>query len=164
MEGFILREATESDYARIVELSVDAISKTCHSLYSKKEIDIWIKAQTFQKFARYGNQGDFLVLEDDQSKIIAAACISTVTRYNFSSNVDHEIYTLYVSSEYTRKGVGQYLYNEIENRLVLKKATGIGVVSSSYAVPFYKKLGFTHTGTTRSLITNITCSIMERVL
>ncbi len=164
MEQFLLREATESDYTNILELSVDVFSKTCRFLYSENEIGIWIKAQTFQRFVDYGNQGDYFVLEDGQSKVIAAACISTATRYNFSSSVDHEIYTLFVSSDYILKGIGHYLYNEIEKRLVLKKAKGIGVLSSLYAHPFYKKLGFTQNGTTRSLITNVKCPIMEKVL
>lgn len=164
MDGLLLREATESDYEDIVKLSVEAISEVCHSLYPKKETDVWIKAQTRQKYAAYGNHGEFLVLEDSERKIIAVSYAATTTRAEFSGNVDYEIYTLYVSPKFIRKGIGKYLYNEIERRLVIKQAKGIGILSSLYAVPFYKKLGFIQTGTTRSLLTNIKCPIMEKIL
>lgn len=55
---------------------------------------------------------------------------------------DIQIESLYVSAHHQKCGIGQKLLQTIEAKAIEQKFTRIGILSSTFAVSFYEKIGY----------------------
>lgn len=105
-----------------------------------------------------------VVVEDSNKNIVAFGYIIGKTLnfdVEFTKGIDCKLDKLYVSPDVSRQGVGKLLYRELERRALEEGASGIGLLSSLYAVPFYEAHGFT---VTRDAIFGVLeAKVMEKI-
>ena len=98
-----------------------------------------------QRYASFIMQKDsefVVVLDKNDSCIVAFGHMGKKSSKEFSAEVDYEVYGFYVSPSVGRRGVGRMLYQELEKRAVEQGGHGMGVKSTLNAVPFYVACGF----------------------
>jgi len=163
--NFTLRDAVEEDCEAILKVHLDSIKNLCSPYYSQAEIKVWLGTPTTEYYARTMKTDEFVVVVDnaDENRIVAFGQIGEKKRLEFSEHVDYQLDKLYVHSSKAFKGVGTFIYKELERRAVINRgARGIGVLTSLNAIPFYEKLGFSTVGTCTGMLSNLQCPIMEK--
>jgi N-acetylglutamate synthase-like GNAT family acetyltransferase len=137
-----LRDAEETDVEGILSVHVSSTKKILSRSYNRDEIK-----HLLRNLPDYASviENDYCVVAECSATgdIIAFGCVAkTYSDGDFSSKCDFELQKLYVHPSASRRGIGTEIYQELEKRIVNQGASGIGVVSSLYAQPFYESCGF----------------------
>lgn len=165
MQQFSFRDAAESDVEGIMKVHLDSIKKICSSHYSQEKIDRWVGAQSLERYSSFVTSGDdFVLVVDSEEEVVAFGHMGKRKLKEFSELIDYEVFGFYVSPRVVRRGVGRMLYKELEQRAKTKGAQGIGIHSSSNAIPFYESCGFTKMGTAEVKTLQVQCTVMEKLI
>ena len=142
-----MRDAVEADAEGIMRVHLDCIHKVCGPHYTPKQVESWAKRQSLQRYISFLQQrNEFVVVlpnSDCHGNVMAFGHMGKEIKGKFSAWVDFELYGFYVSPDNLRQGIGKVLYSELERRAAIEQGgSGIGVVSTLNAVPFYEACGF----------------------
>lgn len=112
-------------------ICLDAIDKTAQRYYSEEQINAW-KARILAK--------NWKSLIDEQEVVIA---VDNETTIGFISLQNHHIVDfLYVLPQYSRQGVAQQLYNQLESMAQTAGTSKLTVMASKAARMFFEKNQF----------------------
>jgi predicted GNAT family N-acyltransferase len=131
-----IREAKETDFDKIRKIILSAI---CECVTDSKEQQEFLYADVCNSLDWWIENKDrslFLVCEDSDS-VLGVALVKEY--WNFAA--------LFVDPQQHRSGVGRDLCANVINSCKHRSPKGcLRLNSSNHAVPFYKKMGFTQTG------------------
>ncbi len=128
----ILRDASVSDLVPITELIIECSKHYILPYFNEEGRHTYLESHSLDKMSERLKQFQYQVLEDDH------AIIGVVGMRRPS-----HLYHLHVSKEFQGKGLGRRLWEAAKTRaLKMDRLDEITVNSSSYAVPFYERLGF----------------------
>lgn len=129
--SFSISVGTQYHAELIREICLEAIDKIAQRYYSEKQINAW-KARILAK--------DWKLLIEEQHVLIA---FDNETAMGFISLQNHHIVDfLYVSPQYSRQGVAQQLYNQLEAIAQAARTKKLTVMASKAARPFFEKNQF----------------------
>jgi N-acetylglutamate synthase-like GNAT family acetyltransferase len=141
-----LRDAEETDVEGMLSVHVSSTQKMLPCSYNREEMKSILSPQHLPDYAAIIENGYCVVAECNRTgDIIAFGCIARTSNSDFSSKCDFELLKLYVHPSASRRGIGTEIYQKLEKRIVNQGASGIGVVSTLYAEPFYISCGFSVT-------------------
>ncbi len=100
-----MRDAQEKDMEGILHVHADCLRRVCSRCYSEELMQKCIDAQGPQEyFSWLKAAAHFLVVTNEDDDIFALAYIGQCSHDTFSSDMDYEIYKLYVSPDVARRG------------------------------------------------------------
>ena len=169
MQTWSLRDAKESDIEGMKLIHATSFREILCCCYTQDEIEHMLSMHTWQVYSSLINDGGHCIVAEDNSthSILAFGCIGKCSNDNFTTSCDFELGKFYVDPSMLRRGLGTELFLDLEKRIVSEGGHGIGVVSSSYAVPFYQAQGFVVTvedGVTYYGKRPFACKLMEKLL
>jgi putative acetyltransferase len=150
-----IRRATDADrvaIARVHEASIRGLGRT-H--YSPEQVESWAAHIVPENYAFGIAEHQMFVAVDDDEVI------------GFGHYHDQEIHAVYVHPEYSWRGIGRMLMNEMERIARAAAVPRLHLNASLNAVPFYLSCGFVKVGEgsyrSRGGV-EMTCAYMEKVL
>lgn len=136
-----MRDVQERDLDGIIQVHVSCIQQLCSLYYSEDVVQKWVNAQ--HEYSSWINDAThFLVVVDRDDNVVAFAYTGKPSTELSSSEMDFELYKLYVSPAMGRRGIGKRLIKEIEKRISNDGGNGIVLRSSMNALPFYEACGY----------------------
>ena len=81
-------------------------------------------------------------IESDTFDAIIAEMDGETAGYAVLNIADERIDAVFVHPEYTRQGIATSLVRQLENRARMRNISGLTIVSSLNAVPFYESVGY----------------------
>lgn len=133
----IIKESEIAETCNMIERSCKNSSLT--EFYPQDYLDSLIINQNFDFIKRRMTWTHFYVMKAD-NKIIACGAIGPY----WDSLTESCLFTVFVEPDYQRKGYGRKIVERLEKDEFGLRAKTIYVHSAISAIPFYKKLGYTH--------------------
>jgi N-acetylglutamate synthase-like GNAT family acetyltransferase len=127
----VIRKFRAADVIKASNAVKAAQRITLKDYYPKKVIEAYCEKNNPKNFLERAKNRQFYVAEVGK-KIVGVIALAS-----------NELKTFYVHPKYQGKGVGRLLYERIKREAVKKGYRGVIVLSSVYAEPIYKSLGFT---------------------
>lgn len=125
-----IRSAKKGDILSIRHVIKESILSTHKDLYPQEDIDETLNNYTREKLAKYIEQYDYFVAEED-SKIVGCVLAK-----------EDKMRSLYVLPNYMGKGIGRQLVGIAEQCIKESGYKRIWLWSSLIAHNFYKRMGY----------------------
>ncbi len=140
-----IRKFQKRDTIQVAQLVFNTFKKYNSKDYFKKEgIKKYLNFHDIKK-----NTVDSLYENYRRSTIIYVAIIDEKVVGVIRGNSER-IINLFVDKNYHKKGIGKQLVDKFESVCKNNKVKVIKIKASSYAIPFYKKMGYKQTTGVRS--------------
>lgn len=128
-----IRDAIDSDLKAITDLIIACSKKYILPEFSEEGVQAYLSSHSIEKMQDRLQSFRYQVLEDESNEIVGVV----------GMQLPSHLYHLHVSPKLHGQGYGRKLWKSIEQEALAKSKPLIFTVNSStYAVPFYKKLGF----------------------
>lgn len=134
----IIRRATEADAAAIVQLHFDAVHITASARYEQNILDEWSKPVA----GRLDQMREQLRVNKDQTDMFICELDGQPAGFGELASRTNEVRAVYVSPEFSGKGVGKALLKKLEEAARNYGLKSLWLDSSLNAAPFYASQGF----------------------
>ena len=129
---------------KYIPFVVDLIDKTCNnekflSFYPQSEVDAITSSLNYEGVKKRASWTHFYVVEVND-KIVGCGAIGPY----WDSKIESSLFTIFVDPDLQRGGIGRKIIETLENDEFFKRAKRIEIPASMLALPFYKKMGYTH--------------------
>lgn len=135
----IIRRVEDKDFEKLHNM----IAKTCREsfkvYYPKPFIEKTIESLSVEKLKERASWTHFYVIEKDDD-IIGCGAIGSY----WGSETESSLFTIFVDSDLQGNGYGRKIIETLENDEYFKRAKRIEIPAGIVAIPFYKKMGYTH--------------------
>ena len=135
----IIRRVEDKDFEKLHNM----IAKTCREsfkvYYPQPFIEKTIESLSVEKLKQRASWTHFYVIEKDD-KIIGCGAIGSY----WGSETESSLFTIFVDPDLQGQGYGRKIIETLENDEYFKRATRIEIPAGIVAIPFYKKMGYTH--------------------
>ncbi len=151
----MIRKAVVDDLPRIAEIHISGWRFAYKGILS--DIELFknrIVIRAFKGLEKQFNEGlEIIVFEDDENSIIKGFAFHGNSRDEDKEN-SYEVFALYLQPEFTKKGIGTNLMNEIKRIMKEKKRNELLVwvlEKNQIGRQFYKKYGFIDDGKSKEI-------------
>lgn len=135
----IIELVKESDFINLHKL----IAKTCRisfePYYPESFIEKVIQSLNIETLKRRAEWTHFYVFKENEN-IIGCGAIGPY----WGSEIESSLFTIFVDPDHQGKGIGRLIMQTLENDEYFKRAKRIEIPAGMVALPFYKKMGYTH--------------------
>lgn len=140
MNVISIRNAVREDWPAILSVHYRAIHETASADYSEQVLNAWHSPNVEPDFA------DFDKKIRCGQVVLVAEVNGMIAGFGELVPDQNELLAVYVSSDYSRQGVGAAILHELERAAMEKKLTHLQMDASLTAVPFYKAHGYRELG------------------
>lgn len=127
-----IKEALPDDLNTIKELIVLSIREVCNRDYDQEQIEAWVGAIEELQHERIIADDLYSIVAVDGEEIVGFASLQSLEYLDF----------LYIHPEYTQRGIGNALFEQLTRYALDNGATKMSSDVSITARPFFLKKGF----------------------
>ena len=135
----VIRRVEEKDFEKLHNM----IAKTCREsfkvYYPQPFIEKTIESLSVERLKQRAAWTHFYVIEEDDN-IIGCGAIGSY----WGSETESSLFTIFVDPDLQGRGYGRKIIETLENDEYFKRANRIEIPAGIVAIPFYKKMGYTH--------------------
>ena len=141
-----IREAHATDAAEIARVHVDTWCSTYKGIVPRNILDglsYVQKARQWEQILRGSGHQEFVYVAENEARQIIAFASGGPALSKEPTLYHGELFTLYILDAYQRQGLGQHLFFQVVERLLVLQMTSmlIWVLTENPARRFYEKLG-----------------------
>ena len=148
MTEVTVRKAIPEDAPAMMEVQLSCLTHSYPAVYSKILLDKWkslVKVEHYEAKTKGTGWCFVAVLEEEgEEEVVGYGYLNTNEQYRIPKRYecDVQVESLYVSAYHHKRGIGQKILQELERTALEEKFTEIAILSSTLAVPFYIKMGY----------------------
>ena len=143
-----IRKAIPEDALAMMKVHLSCLTHSYPAVYSDILLDKWkslLQLEHYEAKTKGAGWCFVAVIEEEvEEEVVGYGYLNTNEQYRVPKRheCDVQVESLYVSAYHHKCGIGQKILQELERVALEEKFTEIAILSSTLAVPFYTKMGY----------------------